>query len=387
MEKNSLKIDIFCQIIDNFGDIGVTWRLSKQLAQSYGYQVRLWLDQLDTASKLIPQLAPYRPQAHLLNEQNLQIDGVTLAYWQADQDLQSQPAEIVIEAFACELPQSYQLNMVDNTVCWLNLEYLSAESWVEQFHLQSSIQSLNGLRKIFYFPGFTHKTGGLIRENSLIQDIENYQQIISQSKHLTTNKLKISLFTYPHAAVNALLSALTLAPYPIECHTPMTSIQANLAEFFACAIQAGERYQRGNLTVVTSEFLSQDEYDHLLWQCDLNFVRGEDSLVRAIWAGKPFIWLPYQQSDDVHLDKLTAFLDLYWGKNAKALASINWQWANGVVDTQDFHHLLNQIKTLETVTQQRMHQQTQQHDLVYQLDQFIQSVISVARHARPAQIN
>ena len=372
MVKKSLKVDIFCQIIDNFGDIGVTWRLSKQLAQSYGHQVMLWLDQLDTASRFIPQLAPYLQQPHLLNQQKLQIDGVTIAYWQADQDLQSLPAEVVIEAFACELPQSYQLNMVGNTAYWINLEYLSAEAWVEQFHLQSSIQSLNGLRKTFYFPGFTNKTGGLIRENSLLQDIENYRQLNAQSTHLTGNNLKISLFTYPHAAVNALLSALALSPYPIECHIPLTAIQSNLADFFNCDIRAGQHYQKGSLTVITSEFLSQHEYDQLLWQCDLNFVRGEDSLVRAIWAGKPFVWLPYQQSEETHLDKLSALLDCYWGQEANLLASFNWQWANGKVDLAELTQLLEGLDQLSEVSQAKTKKQAQQADLAYQLDNFIQ---------------
>jgi len=55
---------------------------------------------------------------------------------------------------------------------------------------------------------------------------------------------------------------------------------------------------------------SQEDFDHLLWACDLNFVRGEDSLVRAIWANKPFVWHIYPQEDQAHATKLEAFLAL-----------------------------------------------------------------------------
>ncbi|MDB5942884.1 MAG: hypothetical protein JWQ13_2450, partial [Ramlibacter sp.] len=45
-----------------------------------------------------------------------------------------------------------------------------------------------------------------------------------------------------------------------------------------------------------------------LWSCDFNFVRGEDSQVRALWAGRPFAWQIYPQHDDAHHAKLHAFL-------------------------------------------------------------------------------
>ncbi|MEO7887531.1 MAG: elongation factor P maturation arginine rhamnosyltransferase EarP, partial [Polaromonas sp.] len=41
--NRSLQWDIFCKVIDNFGDIGVCWRLAADLA-SRGHKVRLWVD-------------------------------------------------------------------------------------------------------------------------------------------------------------------------------------------------------------------------------------------------------------------------------------------------------------------------------------------------------
>jgi uncharacterized repeat protein (TIGR03837 family) len=73
----------------------------------------------------------------------------------------------------------------------------------------------------------------------------------------------------------------------------------------------GAVWQRGNLRVHVLPFVEQERYDELLWACDVNFVRGEDSCVRAQWAGKPFIWQIYPQHDGVHLEKLQAFMNLY----------------------------------------------------------------------------
>ena len=38
--------DIFCSVVDNFGDIGVCWRLARRLSAGLGQQVRLWVDDL-----------------------------------------------------------------------------------------------------------------------------------------------------------------------------------------------------------------------------------------------------------------------------------------------------------------------------------------------------
>ena len=65
------------------------------------------------------------------------------------------------------------------------------------------------------------------------------------------------------------------------------------------------------IQLLSMPFVSQDEYDWVLSQCDFNIVRGEDSFVRAQLAGKPFIWHIYPQEDRAHEVKLAAFLDLY----------------------------------------------------------------------------
>jgi uncharacterized repeat protein (TIGR03837 family) len=66
--------------------------------------------------------------------------------------------------------------------------------------------------------------------------------------------------------------------------------------------------------------LDQDRYDRLLWACDLNFVRGEDSFLRAQFAARPLVWQAYRQEDRAHFAKLDAFLDMYCADMEPALA-------------------------------------------------------------------
>jgi len=377
MNKKALKVDIFCQIVDNFGDIGITWRLSKQLSKTELYSVRLWIDDANTAKNIIPQLNPA-----LLSQA---IEGIQILHWQAtpieqlpDSSYWNTPAEVVIEAFACNIPQDYQKQMPQHTLCWLNLEYLSAEAWVEEFHLQSSIQALNGLTKIFFFPGFTERTGGLIRDIDLIQDKDKNPCFNEFYRHKDENCLHISLFTYPHAPIKALLQALASYHQPIICHTPLTSISAQLSDFFQQTIQAKQRYTSGQLTLVTYPFLSQTDYDALLSRCDLNIVRGEDSLVRAIWAQQAFVWLPYLQSEQTHLIKLDAFLDSYWGNDLAALQQLNRDWAEGEVIAEQLYAVLDKLDEFRLVAKKRAQQQAQQSDLSYRLNEVIQQKIKTS---------
>ena len=69
--------------------------------------------------------------------------------------------------------------------------------------------------------------------------------------------------------------------------------------------------RKGSLEVRVFPFLDQDQYDRLLWACDINLVRGEDSFVRGQWAARPLLWQIYPQQEGAHWPKLQAFLGLY----------------------------------------------------------------------------
>ena len=309
--------DIFCNVIDNYGDIGVSWRLARQLAHEFGINVRLWVDDLDSFARLCPEADV------ALEIQNCR--GVEVLLWRKEFP-EVQPAGLVIEAFGCTLPGSYIAAMAKITgssdqpqTVWVNLEYLSAEDWVEGCHKLPSPRP--PLTRYFFFPGFTKKTGGLLLEHDLLQRRDAFlsdpvqQQAFWQSTGMqmpAAGTLKISLFAYENAALESLFDAWADSEQPVLCLVPEGRILPQVAQYFG----GGERcsYSRGNLQVRVLPFVEQERYDELLWACDINFVRGEDSCVRAQWAGKPLIWQIYPQHDEVHWQKLQAFLDLYSAK-------------------------------------------------------------------------
>lgn len=344
--------DIFCKVVDNFGDIGVCWRLARQLQSEHAIAVRLWVDDLQVAQRLIPILD--------LTLTVQQVEGVYIAHWCEQADF-SGAAEVVIEAFACGLPQPYLSAMQSQRVKWVNLEYLSAEPWVEGFHVQSSPQP-NGLIRHFYFPGFTAATGGLIRECNLPS--------LGSSKMLSAHK--VSLFCYPHAPIASLLGAMATGSQPLYCYVPATTILPQVADFFEKKIlQIGQIIQRGALTIEVLPFLSQAEYDQLLATCDINFVRGEDSWVRAIWAGKAFIWQPYLQEEDAHLPKLNAFVALYYQampeQQRKVVEAMHMAWLEAEFPASVWHDYLSTWPSIALVSQQASQALSTQPDLASKL--------------------
>jgi uncharacterized repeat protein (TIGR03837 family) len=327
--------DIFCNVIDNYGDIGVCWRLARQLARE-GWAVRLWVDELRSFAKLCPEVNPD------LAVQSCR--GVEVFFW-GDDFSKIHPAEVVIEAFACKLPADYIAAMAAQAVppVWINLEYLSAEDWVAGCHKLPSPHPTLPLTKYFFFPGFTPQTGGLLLERDLCARRDAFlrdaaaQQVFWQNlgvKIPDAGTLKVSLFAYENAALPSLFEAWAQGAQQVLCLVPEGRILPQVADYFAdSAAHAGSHYARGNLQVCVLPFVAQEDYDLLLWACDVNFVRGEDSCVRAQWAGKPFIWQIYPQHDAVHWDKLQAFLNLYGATlsvAARAAVQNLWQtWNDG----------------------------------------------------------
>ena len=311
--------DIFCNVIDNFGDIGVCWRLARQLVAEHQRQVRLWVDDLASFRPLCPDLDPH------LDIQVLR--GVEVRRWTtplpalATTDI----ADVVVEAFACELPESYLAVMAarpeQDRPVWINLEYLSAETWVGGCHGLASPHPRLPLKKHFFFPGFapfTPNSGGLLREARLLEQRNAWQGDPAAAwarlglPQAQPGEISISLFCYENPALPALLNAWTASAAPVRCLVPQgRALVQTAASLGEPPLRPGAAVRQGNLTLHALPFVRQEEYDHLLWTCDLNFVRGEDSFVRALWAARPLVWHIYPQAEDAHLPKLSAFLDLY----------------------------------------------------------------------------
>ncbi len=355
--------DIFCRVVDNFGDIGVCWRLARQLAHEYGLDIRLWVDDLESTQRLLPEIDTVLPIQ--------KVDGIAIHHWQPEFRFDT-VADVVIEAFACELPDNYLQAMAETRPIWLNLEYLSAESWVEDYHLKPSPHPRLPLNKTFFFPGFTERTGGLLREKDLFARREAFVQRQQQADNGTHDELQVSLFCYPFAPIRQLLSIMAQGPRPVHCRIPQTGILPAVCDFFEVTqLTVGQQISTGQLTVEILPFLSQDAYDRLLWSCDLNFVRGEDSWIRAIWAARPFIWQPYRQEEDTHLLKLQAFFECYnHGCEAAARTSLEQfhrAWVSGELQAAHWQQLLQQLPALQAHAKQRAEDLAQQADLASKL--------------------
>jgi uncharacterized repeat protein (TIGR03837 family) len=362
--------DIFCRIVDNYGDIGICWRLARQLKQEYRLDVRLWVDDLSSAAKLIPRLNTQ------LQQQS--VDGVNICHWQQN-FAEAKVADVVIEAFACELPEAYLAEMARSRPVWLNLEYLSAENWVQDFHLQSSPHPKLPLTKYFFFPGFTEKTGGLLREPGLIEQRDDWQSSAAKREDfwhqfgVISDGLKISLFCYPHAPVESLLASIVNSEQTIDLLVPQGAIVEQIANYFGLVeLNIGDQHQAGKLRLHILPFLSQDEYDHLLWSCDLNFVRGEDSWVRAIWAVRPFIWQPYQQEGGTHFKKLEAFLDLY-AADQLTLQQAHHAWLSGGFTSALWDTICKELNVLKSHTEIRSQALQKHANLTAKLVIFVQN--------------
>jgi len=310
-----MQADIFCRVVDNFGDIGVCWRLARRLAHGRGWRVRLWVDNLQAFARIEPELG-FPGLAHEVSAARpagggpIRIQQVEIVPWtRPAPDLE--PAGVVIEAFACDPPPRYLDRMRNGRHVWINLEYLSAEPWVESCHGLPSPQA-GGLVKHFFFPGFTRATGGLLREPGLVAMRRAWQADRAAALSWAAGTLRLPpaalehwrdgarmavLFCYEHAPAAELADCLARAACPTLLLVP---------EGVAPALPSG---RRGNLLTTRIPFVAQPDFDRLLWSADLNLVRGEDSFVRAIWAARPLVWQIYPQDDDVHMGKLNAWLD------------------------------------------------------------------------------
>lgn len=371
--------DIFCKIVDNYGDIGVCWRLSQQLANEHHLKVRLFIDDCNVASAIIPQLTS-TPTFQSINN-------VTITPW-PDQ-VETLP-ELVIETFSCGIPPNYaqqvanQQQSARKPILWLNLEYLSAESWVESHHLLPSTHPSLGYQRTFYYPGFTHKTGGLLRESTLKHQQLEWQKPAETNQFWQSLKVlenlndttKISIFCYTQADIKSLIESLKDHPKPIAIFLPLSkesTISGQLEDLFGFN-SSHQPIEIGNVKLLRIPFLSQRQYDQLLHACDLNFVRGEDSWIRAIWAGKPFVWQPYIQAENTHLLKLKAFLARYCtDANASTalttlISQAHLSWSNDPATTPcDWSTTLSKLPQWQQLSEHANHYYHAQPSLTAQL--------------------
>jgi uncharacterized repeat protein (TIGR03837 family) len=353
--------DVFCRVIDNHGDLGVCLRLARQLAAS-GRAVRLWVDDARALAWMAPDLAAGADHgADRASGDDHQPHGtIKVLDWALAGDAQALAGlatlaadSVWVEAFGCELPEAFVAHGVSQArsmglaqPAWINLEYLSAEPWVERVHgLPSPIMTgpAKGWVKRFFYPGFTPRTGGLLREHDLLDQQAAFERPAHRARLLgwpserTPERLSgagtvaaddetrlISLFCYEPAGLPELLGGWRLGDHLLV--TPGRAMDAVKAAVKDARPEAKGQHGQADLPpyVHALPYADQAGFDRLLWACDLNLVRGEDSLVRALWAGQPLVWHIYPQDDHAHHAKLAAFLD--WLQAPASLRRFHAVW-------------------------------------------------------------
>ena len=306
-------LDIFCEIIDNYGDIGVVYRTAKELQKIFPEsKIRVFLNRLDEFKKINSQVID-------LPSQNIDgIEYITFDYLR-DNANELLTAQVIIEAFGCQIPKEYMEIAYDNSELLINLEYLSAEDWIEDFHLQSSPLGRGKLKKVFFMPGFTEKSGGVIADSNYLERIQRVleNKEFYEKKYLSDiedreNKIVGTLFSY-EKNFTPLLEDLKKLDKDVVIlamgEKTQDSLRKILKNFSIEDFRNSLKY--GKIEIRFLNFLNQEEYEELINIVDFNFVRGEDSFIRAVLTGKPYMWHIYCQEEYAHMDKIEGFLDKY----------------------------------------------------------------------------
>lgn len=342
----------------------MSWRLACQLHQEFGIQIRFWVDQPERfqalrdgalrgeaeASSVMARddrPTPCSEDSSIMtdDEENQGIEILQLQEPFVVDDEMELP-EVVIESFGCVLPESYVKAMARSSrpPLWIVLEYLSAEPWVAGMHGLPSPHPQSGLRRYFFFPGVCVGTGGVLREKNLLTRRDHFD------RHKKANcwrawgfeppqpeALTMLLFAYPHAPWQSLLRLCCQQKQKTIWVLPPTPLAEAVRAFLGVSLESV--WRQGSLEIRWIPWLAQTAFDELLWCCDVNFVRGEDSFVRAQWAKKPWVWHIYPQAEEAHEVKLIAFVDRYVasveGSNPRAAQGIRdmfyaWNGMKGV---------------------------------------------------------
>lgn len=384
----AISLAIFCKVVDNFGDIGICWRLSRQLHTEHGIAVTLWVDDLQSFQRICP--------AVIIDAEAQKVEGVAVRHWRDQNGTFSVDdiADIVIEFFGCDIPPGYITAMAqcNPRPVWLNLEGVTAEEWIEGCHTLPSPHPRLPLTKYFFFPGFTNRTGGLLYESSLDEQRQEFQSNPTTVTNFLTRfgmtpteigSLKVSMFCYPHAPVMKLFDAWQGGNVAVTCLVPEGVSSDAVQAFLDGEAKSGAVRTRGALTVRVLPFVAQPDYDRLLWTCDLNFVRGEDSFVRAQWACKPFIWHIYPQDKNLHHKKLRAFLQRYAANMQSLVAfSLRWNEANDIGANEEgswlvlWQSLRADMPAITEISKEWQHQMLENGDLASNLLKFAGSLRS-----------
>ena len=346
MEINS--IDIFCEVIDNYGDVGVAYRLAREFKRIYPHKrLRFFINKTE--------------EINLIKKSN---DIEIIAYKDIFK-VENSP-DLIIETFACEIPKEYMDKALRSSKLIINLEYFSAEDWVDDFHLQESFLG-GSLKKYFFIPGLSKKSGGILLDNEFLerkkQVEENREYYLEKFEIKEKYDLVGSVFSY-EKNFDSLIKELKKLDKKVLLLVLSEKTQKNFIKYF----DNSNNYDK--IKAVKLPFFTYDKYEELLSLCDFNLVRGEDSFVRALLLGKPFLWHIYPQEENIHIQKLNSFLEKYCPNNNE----LKDTFINYNVNRDNFSYFFKNFKEIEEHNRKYANYLIENCNLIEKLINFIKKI-------------
>ncbi|WP_339002326.1 elongation factor P maturation arginine rhamnosyltransferase EarP [Fusobacterium animalis] len=341
-------IDIFCQVIDNYGDVGVAYRLAREFKRVYpNKKLRFVINQTE--------------ELNLIRKS----EDIEIILYKDISKIENS-ADLIIESFGCEIPKKYMDKALKNSKLIINLEYFSAEKWVDDFHLQESFLGGN-LKKYFFIPGLSEKSGGILLDNEFLER----KKKVEANKEYYLEKFGIkekydlmgSIFSY-EKNFDSLIEELKKLGKKIILLILSEKTQKNFIKYF----DNGNNYDK--IKFVKLPFFTYDKYEELLALCDFNLVRGEDSFVRALLLGKPFLWHIYPQDENTHIEKLESFLEKYCSNNKE----LKQTFINYNINKDDFSYFFKNFKEIEKYNKNYANYLIKNCDLMEKLINFIENI-------------
>ena len=341
-------IDIFCQVIDNYGDVGVAYRLAREFKRVYpNKKLRFVINQIE--------------ELNLIRKS----EDIEIILYKDISKIENS-ADLIIESFGCEIPKEYMDKALKNAKLIINLEYFSAEKWVDDFHLQESFLGGN-LKKYFFIPGLSEKSGGILLDNEFLER----KKKVEANKEYYLEKFGIkekydligSIFSY-EKNFDSLIEELKKLDKKIILLILSEKTQKNFIKYF----DNGNNYDK--IKFVKLPFFTYDKYEELLALCDFNLVRGEDSFVRALLLGKPFLWHIYPQDENTHIKKLESFLEKYCSNNKE----LKQTFINYNINKDDFSYFFKNFKEIEKYNKNYANYLIKNCNLMEKLINFIENI-------------
>ena len=341
-------IDIFCQVIDNYGDVGVAYRLAREFKRVYpNKKLRFVINQIE--------------ELNLIRKS----EDIEIILYKDISKIENS-ADLIIESFGCEIPKEYMDKALKKSKLIINLEYFSAEKWVDDFHLQESFLGGN-LKKYFFIPGLSEKSGGILLDNEFLQR----KKKVEANKEYYLEKFGIkekydligSVFSY-EKNFDSLIEELKKLDKKIILLILSEKTQKNFIKYF----DNGNNYDK--IKFVKLPFFTYDKYEELLALCDFNLVRGEDSFVRALLLGKPFLWHIYPQDENTHIKKLESFLEKYCSNNKE----LKQTFINYNINKDDFSYFFKNFKEIEKYNKNYANYLIKNCNLMEKLINFIENI-------------